>query len=81
MPETIGSIAYLSKNYKYLKKNIVAGYVLTCIGDNRNYSMLESKQKNSLSDIVAKKILKKKMERFIIGLQEEVMKDNIVLQV
>ena len=60
LPETIGSIAYLSKNYKYLKKNIVAGYVLTCIGDNRNYSMLESKQKNSLSDIVAKKILKKK---------------------
>ena len=40
LPETIGSIAYLSKNYKYLKKNIVAGYVLTCVGDNRNYSML-----------------------------------------
>jgi len=60
LPETIGSIAYLSKNFKKLKKNVVAGYVLTCIGDNRNYSMLESKQKNSLSDIVAKQILKKK---------------------
>ena len=45
---------------KKLQKNVVAGYVLTCIGDNRNYSMLESKQKNSLSDIVAKHILKQK---------------------
>lgn len=60
LPETIGSIAYLSKNFKKLQKNVVAGYVLTCIGDNRNYSMLESKQKNSLSDIVAKHILKQK---------------------
>lgn len=60
LPETIGSIAYLSKNYKRLKKNIIAGYVLTCIGDNRNYSMLESKQQNSLSDIAAKIILNKK---------------------
>ena len=60
LPETIGSIAYLSKNYKILKKNVIAGYVLTCIGDNRNYSMLETKQKNSLSDVIAKKILRKK---------------------
>tara|TARA_Y100001970_G_C14249269_1_gene870593 strand:- start:3590 stop:4858 length:1269 start_codon:yes stop_codon:yes gene_type:complete len=60
LPETIGSIAYLSKNFKKLQKNVVAGYVLTCIGDNRNYSILESKQKNSLSDIAAKHILKKK---------------------
>ena len=60
LPETIGSIAYLSKNFKILKKNVIAGYVLTCIGDNRNYSVLESKQKNSLSDVIAKKILRKK---------------------
>ena len=60
LPETIGSIAYLSKNLKKLKKNVIAGYVLTCIGDDRNFSLLESKQKNSISDIIAKKILKKK---------------------
>ena len=60
LPETIGSIAYLSKNFKKLKKNVIAGYVLTCIGDDRNFSLLESKQKNSFSDIIAKKILKKK---------------------
>ena len=60
LPETIGSIAYLSKNFKKLQKNVVAGYVLTCIGDNRNYSMLESKQKNSLSDIVRKTYIEAK---------------------
>ncbi len=58
LPETIGSIAYLSKKKNLLIKNTIAGYVLTCIGDNRNYSLLESKEKNSLSNIVAKFILK-----------------------
>jgi aminopeptidase-like protein len=60
LPETIGSIAYLSKKKNLLKKNTIAGYVLTCIGDNRKYSLLESKEKNSLSNIVAKFILKTK---------------------
>ena len=58
VPETIGSIAYIHKNYKKLKKNVIGGYVLTCIGDNKNYSYLESKYKNSLSDIAAKKAFK-----------------------
>ena len=57
VPETIGSIAYLSKNYKKLKKNVIAGYVLTCLGDDRNYSFLPSKFKNSISDKIARKVL------------------------
>ena len=32
VPETIGSIAYLSKNYRMLKKN-AAGFNITCVGD------------------------------------------------
>ncbi len=31
-PETIGSISYLSQNYKFLKKNMKAGMVFTCLG-------------------------------------------------
>ena len=57
VPETIGSIAYLSKNYKKLKKNVIAGYVLTCLGDERSYSFLPSKFQNSISDKIARKVL------------------------
>ena len=55
VPETIGSIAYINHNLKRLKKNVIGGYVLTCIGDNRNYSIIKTKYENSLSDIAAKK--------------------------
>ena len=54
IPETIGSIAYLEKNLNKLKKNVIGGYVLTCIGDNKNYSYLSTKYGNSLSDKAAK---------------------------
>ena len=50
IPETIGSIAYLSKNLNYLKKNICGGYVLTCIGDDRKHSCMLSKYGTSQSD-------------------------------
>ncbi len=50
IPETIGSISYLSKNLKYLKKNVIGGYNLSCIGDERQHSCMFSKYKNSPSD-------------------------------
>lgn len=50
IPETIGSITYLSKNLKNLKKNVIAGYNLTCIGDNRNHGCMLTKYENTLSD-------------------------------
>ena len=59
IPETIGSIAYLEKNLNKLKKNVISGYVLTCIGDNKNYSYLSTKYGNSLSDKAAKKAFMK----------------------
>ena len=64
MPETIGAISYLQKNYKYLKKNVLGGYVITCVGDERNYSFLESKYKNSLSNLVAKETFIKNKIKF-----------------
>ncbi len=54
-PETIGSIAYINQNLKKLKTNVIGGYVLTCIGDNRNYSIIKTKYEDSLSDIAARK--------------------------
>ena len=58
IPETIGSISYLSKNYKYLQKHVVAGFNVTCIGDERSYSYLPSRNGKTLSDVVAKHVLK-----------------------
>ena len=52
----------------YLIKHVVAGYVLTCIGDERNYSLLESKAKESLSNFAARSILQTKKK--LIGKKE-----------
>lgn len=56
-PETIGSIAYISRNLEELKRRVIAGFVLTCTGDNRAYSCLESRYGNTLADRVLKNVL------------------------
>lgn len=57
IPETIGSLVYLSKNIEHLKRLVVAGYNITCIGDERAYSYLPSRQENTLADKVALHVL------------------------
>jgi len=59
IPETIGSIMYLSNNYKTMKKKTIAGFVLSCIGDERNYSILKSRLGNTYADKIAKYTLSK----------------------
>ena len=58
IPETIGSIIYLSRNLDHLKKHVIAGFNITCIGDDRCYSYLPSRDGNTLSDQVALHVLK-----------------------
>ena len=65
IPETIGSITYLSRNYKTMKKNIVAGFNVSCVGDDRAYSYLPSKEGNTLADMVATHVLKHSHPDFI----------------
>lgn len=60
LPETIGAITYLSRNLKELKRNVEAGFMLTCVGDNRNWSFLPSRKGNTKADRVAKRVLDKR---------------------
>lgn len=57
IPETIGSITYLSRNLEIMKKNTIAGFVLSCLGDDRTYSIVETKYGDTLTDRLLKNIL------------------------
>lgn len=57
LPETIGAVCYLSRNLNTLKSRLVAGFVLTCLGDDREYSYLPSLDGDTLADRVAKHTL------------------------
>jgi aminopeptidase-like protein len=58
IPETIGSILYISKHLQELKKRVIAGFVVACIGDERTYSYLSSRAGNTLADQAALHALK-----------------------
>jgi aminopeptidase-like protein len=58
IPETIGSITYLSRNYQDMKKKIFAGFNVSCVGDDRAYSYVPSRNGNTISDLIAKHVLK-----------------------
>ena len=64
LPETIGSITYLSLFGENLKKNVVAGYVINCIGDRGKFTYKKSRQGNSLADKAALNILNNLNEDF-----------------
>ena len=65
IPETIGSIVYLSQNLPEMKTKIIAGFNITCIGDERSYSYLASRYGNTLADQIARHVLKHLQPDFI----------------
>lgn len=50
LPETIGSLTYLQENLDELKDNVVCGFNLSCVGDDRAYSIINSRLGNCVAD-------------------------------
>lgn len=63
-PETIGAITYLSINMQYLKEHVVAGFNLSCVGDDRDYSIIHSRYSDTLADRVLMNVLEHNVSKF-----------------
>lgn len=57
IPETIGSIVYLSRHLAHLKAHVVAGFNVSCVGDERCHSYLPSRRGDTPSDRIATHVL------------------------
>lgn len=58
-PETIGAIAYISTNLDVLRRRVRAGFVLTCVGDDRGYSFMPARKPGVLPERVAEHVLER----------------------
>lgn len=50
-PETIGSVAYMSRNLEQLRERVVCAFNLSCVGDERAYSHVQSRYGETIADI------------------------------
>jgi aminopeptidase-like protein len=57
VPETIGSLVFLSRNLEHLKANLIAGWVMTCIGDDGQFSYIPSRLGNTYADKITLELL------------------------
>lgn len=64
IPETIGSITYISLHMEHMKEHIKAGFLLSCVGDDRTYSYIPTRKGKTLSDRVALSILQSDYPEF-----------------
>lgn len=62
IPETIGAINYLYDHGRQMKEKTVAGYVITCIGNDAPFVYKRSKHRTSLADRAAEHVLKHQPE-------------------
>jgi aminopeptidase-like protein len=62
LAETIGSIAYLSRIGEHLRKHLVAGYVLSCIGDRGAFTYKASRRGDTLADRAARQVIERYSE-------------------
>ena len=56
-PENIGSAAFLHYSKKKVK-NVIAGFVINCVGYGKEFTYKKSRKGNSISDLAAENVLK-----------------------
>ncbi|UFI05713.1 DUF4910 domain-containing protein [Roseibium aggregatum] len=57
VPETIGSLAYMSRNLKQMQQRIECGFNLSCVGDERGFSHVQSRYADTIADVALKSAL------------------------
>lgn len=57
LPETIGSIAYLSLHHTRMRERTIAGYVVTCVGDEGRFTFMPSRRGTTLADRLTELVL------------------------
>ncbi len=58
IPETIGSITYISQHLDVLRKRVFTGFNVNCVGDEGKFSYLPSRAGDGLTDKVIQHVLK-----------------------
>lgn len=66
LPETIGSIYYLSRHGVQLKNKLIAGFVITCIGDGGDFTYKQSRRGNTIADKAAELVLSQTEKKYTI---------------
>jgi len=57
-PETIGAATVLEKNRTHLVDKVIAAFNLTCVGDERTWSLMPSRLRDTYTDKIARHALK-----------------------
>lgn len=65
LPETIGSITYISQHMEHMKHFIKAGFLLSCVGDERAWSYIPTRKGGTLADRAALKVLQDEHPDFV----------------
>lgn len=65
VPETIGTLVYLSRHLGTLKEHVRAGFVLTCCGDDGSFTYMPSRTGLTYADKVAVRVLSEFAPSFV----------------